>query len=166
VLVRVRAANTWKEKQERIEAIEETLRLGSDPSTELPMSLDDLEALERELANHKSQLRSIEEAAIDRDHDATKAKQAWQSAQDELDATRRKIDPKQIDRSPDCQRAKSELDQASRKMQSATTAMDRSSNAVRKKARELGSDYTAYLKAKKADAADPNRNKSTPSKKR
>jgi hypothetical protein len=166
ILDRVRASSDWRNKSERIEAIDKALKLGIDPSTNLPMSSDDLESIERELATEKRLLQKIEDAAIALDPKTLASKEKWQAAQNKLEAIRQKLDPDEVDSSPECYRAKSELEQASKEVQSASLDLNRASVAVQKKARELGSDYTAFLKARRADQSDRNRPKPPPAKKK
>lgn len=165
ILDQVRASSDWKKMSKQIEAIEEALSLGIDPSTELPMSSEDLEALEKKLEIEKSHLQSIEDNAIAQAPEALASREAWQAAQNEVNAIRQRLNADEVDSSPDCKRAKSALEQASRKLQSASLALNRATIAVQKKARELGSDYAAFLKARKADRADSNR-QNPPSKKK
>jgi hypothetical protein len=56
-------------------------------------------------------------------------------------------------------KAKADSDQALKKMQAASTSLQNAEIALRKKANEAGVDYQAYMKARQADAADPNRSK-------
>jgi len=164
VLEKLKSTAKYAEIDGRINTSEEALKNGIHPVTQLTILSDQIEEIEAQMAIDKKSLRTLEDEAIAADPEARIAKQDLDEALEQLRQMKSKLSPARIDNDFAYKKAKSDTDQALKKMQTASAGLKQAEAAMKKKASEVGADYQAYMKAKQADAADSNRSKPTPKK--
>lgn len=157
VVDRIQHSDAYQTIVEKVTILEEGLSTGIHPETEQWILTDSIDDLESSLANLKKELQAMEEAAVNADPAANVAFTAWKEAVARKNELKHKLDASLIDNDPAYKKAKTECDTALRKMKGASDAMKKVEIALHRKAAELGDDQRSYLKAKQADAADPNR---------
>lgn len=157
VVDRIQHSDAYQTIVEKVTILEDGLSTGIHPETEQWILTDSIDDLESSLANLKKELQAMEEAAVNADPAANVAFTAWKEAVARKNELKRKLDASLIDNDPAYKKAKTECDTALRKMKGASDAMKKVEIALHRKAAELGDDQRSYLKAKQADAADPNR---------
>lgn len=164
VLSKLTLSSSYTEIANRLKASEESLKNGIDPDTRVPIVSSRFEEIEKSIVADKRGLKAMEDAAIEADPQSREAKQDLEDAQAKLKAMKSKLSPSRIENDFAYKKAKTATEQAFKKMQSASTSLKQAELALQKKANEVGSDYQSYMKARQADAADPNRTKSQPKK--
>jgi len=157
VVERIQHSDAYQTIVEKVTILEEGLSTGIHPETGQWILTDSIDDLESSLANLKKELQAMEEAAVNADPAANEASTAWKEAVARKNELKHKLDASLIDNDPAYKKAKTECDTALRKMKVASDAMRKVEIALHRKAAELGDDQRSYLKAKQADAADPNR---------
>ncbi|MFN6401012.1 MAG: hypothetical protein ACK449_14045 [Planctomycetota bacterium] len=153
----LKASESYLSILRRLQSAEAALDSGVDPSSKLPMLPSQLEALESTIATDQKSLFAMEQAAIAADPVSREAKEDLDLAQKQLKEMKSKLSPTRIENDFAYKKAKSDTLEALKKMQAASNSLQQTQIALQKKANEVGSDYRDYLKAKQADAADPNR---------
>jgi hypothetical protein len=159
VLEKLKSNTTYSQIAQRLKVAEESLESGLNPATQSPLLKSQVDEIEISIASDKKELRAIEDAAVSADPQAKEARADLQAAQSKLKEMKAKLSPSRIDNDFAYKKAKADSDQALKKMQAASTSLQNAEIALRKKANEAGVDYQAYMKARQADAADPNRSK-------
>ena len=155
----LKASESYLSILRRLQSAEAALDSGVDPSSNLPILPSQLDSLESSIAADQKSLFALEQAAIAADPVSREAKEDLDLAQKQLKEMKSKLSPSRIENDFAYKKAKSDTDQALKKMQAASSSLKQTEIALQKKASELGSDYRDYMKAKQADAADPNRSK-------